>query len=224
MKAPVTPAAPLVAPAPVPAPAPQPVAPAPAPIQYVPAPAPQPVAPAPAPIQYLPPIPYQAPAPQVVTPAPYVPAPYVPAPAPAPVAAAPYVPAPAPAAVPQAATITDGPVYMLPLPPTETLPPTQGAVCADMQAIFNKMQAARDKENAPDFAMFLGEKPPPPAPAAPEVKPGTKVIALVDKPTWIPVPLKKGEVGEVTGTFGDDLSVKFPTCVGQLPKGDVQII
>jgi hypothetical protein len=90
-----------------------------------------------------------------------------------------------------------------------------------MEAIFNKMQAARDKESAPDFAMLLGQKPPPPAP---EVKPGTKVISLVDKPTWIPVPLKKGDVGEVTGTFGDDLSVKFPTCVGQLAKGDVQII
>jgi len=181
MKAPVTPAAPPVAPAPVPAPSPQPVA------------------PAPAPIQYLPPIPYQAQAPQVATPAPYVPA-------------------------PAAATITDGPVYMLPLPPIQTLPPQQGAVRPEYEAIFNKMQAARDKESAPDFAMLLGQKPPPPAPAAPEVKPGTKVISLVDKPTWIPVPLKKGDVGEVTGTFGDDLSVKFPTCVGQLAKGDVQVI
>mmetsp|Transcript_60060 Transcript_60060/g.95354 ORF Transcript_60060/g.95354 Transcript_60060/m.95354 type:complete len:218 (-) Transcript_60060:396-1049(-) len=181
-----------------------PVAPVPAP---VPAPAPQPVAPAPAPIQYLPPIPYQAPAPQVVTPAPYVPA-----------------PAPVPAAVPMAATMTDGPVYMLPLPPIQTLPPQQGAVCAEYEAIFNKMIAARDKESAPDFAMFLGQKPPPPAPAAPEVKPGTKVISLVDKPTWIPVPLKKGDVGEVTGTFGDQYAIKFPTCVGQLARGDFQIV
>jgi len=178
MKAPVTPAAPPVAPAPVPAPSPQPVA------------------PAPAPIQYLPPIPYQAQAPQVATPAPYVPA-------------------------PAAATITDGPVYMLPLPPVETLPPTQGAVCGDMEAIFKQMQAARDKESAPDFAMLLGQKPPPPAP---EVKPGTKVISLVDKPTWIPVPLKKGDVGEVTGTFGDQYAIKFPTCVGQLARGDFQIV
>jgi hypothetical protein len=90
-----------------------------------------------------------------------------------------------------------------------------------MEAIFKQMQAARDKESAPDFAMFLGA---PPAPAALEVKDGTKVISLVDKPTWIPVPLKKGDVGEVTGTFGDQYAIKFPTCVGQLARGDFQIV